>query len=67
MSPEIADPSRHEKILSFLKSETNRLPALSLVNEPFNALSVSEKCLGSNDDRLVSLALRFVGKLCFDV
>ncbi|KAJ3016276.1 UNVERIFIED_CONTAM: BRCA1-associated ATM activator 1 [Siphonaria sp. JEL0065] len=60
MSPEIADPSRHEKVLSYLKDQIRQLGSHRLVSE-FNAFKVIEDCLKSSDIRLLSLAFRFLG------
>ncbi|KAI8619600.1 armadillo-type protein [Chytriomyces sp. MP71] len=61
-SARIADPSRHEKVLSYLKDETAVLGAHAIVTN-LNAFKVIEDCLESDDVRLLSLALRFAGTL----
>ncbi|KAJ3346817.1 hypothetical protein HDU83_002634 [Entophlyctis luteolus] len=64
MGTRIADPARHEKVLSYLKSEAARLGPHSLISESsYRALNVVEQCIGNDDQRLVSVAFRFVGYL----
>ncbi|KAJ3228537.1 hypothetical protein HDU78_009735 [Chytriomyces hyalinus] len=58
MSPRIADPSRHEKVLSFLHGE-----ALAASADPTAAITAINGCMCSTDERLHSLAIRFAGVL----
>ncbi|KAJ3406903.1 hypothetical protein HDU80_010077 [Chytriomyces hyalinus] len=58
MSPRIADPSRHEKVLSFLHGE-----ALTASADPTAAITAIDGCMSSTDERLHSLAIRFAGVL----
>ncbi|OAJ41278.1 hypothetical protein BDEG_24909 [Batrachochytrium dendrobatidis JEL423] len=67
MSPAISDPARHEKILTYIESVCIQSPqtVAVLVNE-LNALAILSTCIPHPvDDRITSLALRFIGRLVF--
>ncbi|KAJ3182403.1 hypothetical protein HDU87_008567 [Geranomyces variabilis] len=64
LNENIADPARHEKLLSFLQSHADRGPAHAKhMVTSYDALTVTERCLVHPDYRVPSLALRFMGHL----
>lgn len=63
MSPNISDPARHEKILSYIESVLISSSCTVQIIMEMNALeSLEQACLHS-DDRVVSLSVRLAGLL----
>ncbi|KAJ1987556.1 hypothetical protein H4R33_002806 [Dimargaris cristalligena] len=64
MSPNIVDDARHEKILSYLTSDIQQAPVLGEWLADEAPLDWCQECItGQKDERIWSVALRFVGQL----